>query len=57
MYSTQHLTPNYIHVNSYNISAFAGVICELFIIVWTWITVRLVYKVWKDDFTRKFENG
>jgi hypothetical protein len=55
--STYHLTPNHIHINSFNISAFAGVICELFIIVWTRITVRLVYKVWKDDFIRLFENG
>ena len=57
MCSTYHLTPNYIHVNSFNISAFPGVICELFIIAWTWTTVSLVYKVWKDDFIRLFENG
>jgi hypothetical protein len=35
MCSTYHLTPNYIHVNSFNISAFAGVIYELFIIART----------------------
>ena len=52
----QHV-PNYVHCNSFNISAFAGVICELFIIAWIRITVRVVCKVWKEDFIRLFENG
>jgi len=30
MCSTYHLTSNYTHVNSFNISAFAGVICKIF---------------------------